>query len=117
MLVRVSAVDETTLNEAWSVGEMLSGEDFSDYPRALVVLISLKVNAEPVEEKAKLGFLQGVIYGSAKALYIRGDSAVAKAVDDGVLDSHAQYPQHEFLTLENAGKKFYSGPPVFKYDY
>ncbi|KAH8832156.1 NAD(P)-binding protein [Flagelloscypha sp. PMI_526] len=98
---------ETTLDEAWSLGAKLAGEDFSDY---------LKVNAEQVEQKAKLGFLQGVIYGYAKALYIRGDSAVTKAVDDGVLDSHALYPQHESLTLEEAGKKFYSAPPVFKYD-
>ncbi|KAH8832081.1 hypothetical protein DL96DRAFT_1779863 [Flagelloscypha sp. PMI_526] len=98
---------ETTLDETWTLGTRLTGEDFSDYPR---------ISAEEVEEKVTLGFLQSVIYGYDKALLIRGDSAISKALEEGVLDAQKLYPQYQPLTLEEAGNKYYRAPPVFKYD-
>ncbi|KAH8804282.1 NAD(P)-binding protein [Flagelloscypha sp. PMI_526] len=98
---------ETTLEEAWDVGAKISGEDFSDYAR---------VNAEQVEEKIGLSSRHKAIYGYCKALLVRGDSSIAKAVTGGSLDCHKLYPEYEPPTLVESAMKFYEDPPTFTYE-
>ncbi|KAH8804283.1 hypothetical protein DL96DRAFT_1822660 [Flagelloscypha sp. PMI_526] len=98
---------ETTLEEAWTVGAKVSGEDFSDYAR---------VDAKQVEERILLSPLHNAIYGYCKAMLILGDSSLAKALDGGSLDSHKLYQDYKPPTLEESTKKFYEAPPVYTYD-
>ncbi|KAH8832080.1 hypothetical protein DL96DRAFT_1494518 [Flagelloscypha sp. PMI_526] len=99
---------ETTLEETWALAVELTGEDFSEYP---------KITAEEIEAKTKTGFWQSVMYGYDKALLVRGDSAISKALEDGVLDAQKLFPQYQPLTLKEAGRKFYDAPPVFTYNH
>ncbi|KAH8824370.1 NAD(P)-binding protein [Flagelloscypha sp. PMI_526] len=99
---------ESTLEEAWALAAKVSGENFSDYPR---------ITAEEMEERRQISVLHDAIFGLFKAVFVRGDNTLAKAVADGALDSHQLYPDYEPMTLEESVRRFYKAPYVFTYEF
>ncbi|KAK1227964.1 hypothetical protein PQX77_009011 [Marasmius sp. AFHP31] len=90
---------EATLEEAWSLGSKVSGENFDDYKR---------FSAEEVKEKIGESPLNTVIYEYVQSLFFRGDNTVEKAVALGALNGRILYPDYVPLPLEDCAKEFYS---------
>ncbi|KAH8824181.1 hypothetical protein DL96DRAFT_1467778 [Flagelloscypha sp. PMI_526] len=117
---------EATLEEGWDLGTKISGEDFSDYPKAspllvhvtshLLTVLSFQITLGQVEERMSLSFLHRVVYGLYKSILFDGDNTVEKAVAAGALDSHRLYPDYKPPTLEESAKVFYQAPPSITYD-
>ncbi|KAG9225639.1 hypothetical protein CCMSSC00406_0007496 [Pleurotus cornucopiae] len=92
---------EISINETWKVAAKVTGEDFSDYPKASTARFSTS--------------LKLLMFALFSSLFIRGDNTLAKAEALGRLDSRKLYDDVPYPDVEEEAKNHYASGFVLDY--
>ncbi|KAF7416103.1 hypothetical protein PC9H_002363 [Pleurotus ostreatus] len=113
---------EISINETWKIAAKVTGEDFSDYPKASNApgfYFAQAVSDEEIEKGRQQtdNWVKKAVADYYRSLFIRGDNTLAKAEALGRLDSRKLYDDVPYPDVEEEAKNHYASGFVLHYGF